>query len=195
MPRWARPKELWVMISRASVYTADKNKALDEMAKEVQEFLQETHMNQYGPQDWYDAGGAMIDKGNGKKKCLGIRTVSTTCPIGKMFYRRIWRGRPRYPRRPYHAHGFLSKRRRETPLAVERIMKHRMAKKKLNFAVQLYDVANAFPSPAHAELSKIIERMTPEEQQLMNHRHERARVELEEDKYHIGTGTTQGDSV
>ena len=81
----------------------DKENGLDKMVNEMLDFLRKAHMNQYGPQDWYDAGGAKIEKNNGKPKCLGIRTVSTMCPVGKMFYKRTWRAGPRNPRRPHPA--------------------------------------------------------------------------------------------
>ena len=112
VPPWAVPKEIWELVFRATEHPHDMGKQWGRMAHEMQKFLQHVHYNQLGPRDWYDAGGAQIPKNNGKKKCLSVRTVSTLDAMGKLFYRRIWKAKPRFGNKPHHAHGFLPKRRK-----------------------------------------------------------------------------------
>ena len=83
---------------------------------------------------------------------------------------------------------------------MQRINKWRMKKAGKDWMLTLHDVANGFPSPAHRRLNNMIRRVTPEEYNLIRHRHQRARVRMtfpggKKKFYKIGCGTTQGDSI
>ena len=198
VPEWAHAKEIWEIVLAAGRNYKEYKQGWGVVAEETQRFVQHVHQEEWGPQDWYDAEGIQLDKANGKAKCAGIRTVSAMDPLGKTTYKRIWRTPKRRHRPPHHACGFLPGRRREAGITVQRINKWRMKKAGKDWMLTLHDVANGFPSPAHRRLNNMIRRVTPEEYNLIRHRHQRARVRMtfpggKKKFYKIGCGTTQGD--
>lgn len=105
----------------------------------------------------------------GKVGTKAIRLVNMLCPMGKLFFRRIWREgiKETGEKRMDFSYGFKKGRRREQAIAVQGAVAWRIrsmqkkankgAKKGLGFVVTLRDVSNAFPSPSHMSMKEMLE--------------------------------------
>ena len=67
---------------------------------------------------WQVAQTGQIDKSNGKKSTKAIRLINMMCPMGKVFFKRIWNEKKR---KLYHcSYGYTKNRRREQALLVQK---------------------------------------------------------------------------
>ena len=106
---------------------------------------------------WQVAQTAQLDKSNGKAGPKAVRLINIMCPLGKVFFKRIWETQDR---QTYDfSYGYTKNRRREQAILVKHVVSWKLRKKfkeqgnrkckDYNHTTTYRDVANAFPSPKH----------------------------------------------
>ena len=83
------------------------------------------------------------------------RLTNLVDPIGKASTSKCGKRRP--AKQWNFAAGFMTHRRREQAIVQARVVQHRIEQIESRFISSSYDVANAFPSVAHKELSRVID--------------------------------------
>ena len=145
------------------------------------------------PLEWHCSQGTQLDKRNGKPLCQGIRVINVLDPMGKHFYRTLWRRGTSQAARDY-ACGYVRHKSRE-----EAILRLRAAG--VGHATLYKDVANAFYSPLHdqLDLAAVAKTMRPQDQVLLKQRRKAACIHLQAADGPIlpsvGSGALQGDSI
>ena len=110
--------------------------------------------------------------------CSDVRIVHAFGALAKQYYRMLWRRSvvPHLPSPPAFAYGGVVGKRREEAIAVQNIMAFRLRTSGVSSALKLYDVKNAFPSPAHSNIRSIFQQLPPSQdvsillQHIVNHR-------------------------
>ena len=200
VPKTSLPKEIWEMLLQGGVTPQWDNEAHGAAANEVLSLLRWCHTHQLGPDQWYRCEPVYLDKKNGKSKCKRIRVISKLDPMGKGFYRMIWKKQTAKHKRPNYAYGFIRRRRREMAIMIQRINKERAFKAGRPYAFSGHDIENGFPSPSHDSLQATVLRVAEPEEPLLTQRFTRTTVEMKGAQqrskvFRIRCGTCQGDSI
>jgi hypothetical protein len=144
----------------------------------------------------------LLSKKNGKKGPAAKRLIHLLDPLGKAYFKQLWRRKP--PRTWHFEAGFTKHSRREQGLVQARVVQYKITKRGRGFISSSYDVANAFPSISHSELDRVIEDKYGAEPgpnaELLKTKYRQAYTHIRtEDGGEIlgalGTGGMQGDCV
>ena len=105
--------------------------------------------------------------------------INKLCPMGKCYYKMMW-GRARRTK-IREAYGFYAKRRREQAIIVQNATTWKLRKMKRGHTSTLRDVSNAFPSPSHEEMDRMVDRVAKEEDRaIIKHRYKQSRMVIKE---------------
>ena len=208
VPCWTIPNEIWRMLLYPNSNTAQPRPGLGHKhfplrTPKLQQALQQlfVHMrcSESAPLEWHCSQGTQLDKRNGKPSCQGIRVVNVLDPMGKHFYRMLWRRGKSQAARDY-ASGYVRHRSREEAILQQCCLGHRLRKAGVGHATLYKDVANAFYSPLHHQLDMAIEKtMQWPDQALLKQQHKAACIYLQAADGPVllsgGSGALQGDSI
>ena len=207
-PYWTAPNEVWRMLlyphyklqpERTGVGFHEPRVSNFHFKQCLHALFLQIRCSNSAPIEWHCSQGAQLDKQNGKPLCHGIRLVNMLDPMGKHFYRHIWRqGRPLASRD--YAAGYAKSKSREEAILQQLCLGHRLHKAKVGCATFFKDVANAFYSPEHVHLDAAIDTtMRPCDRQLLKQRHHAASIHIQAADGNIllavGSGALQGDSI
>ena len=116
-----------------------------------------------------------LDKDNGKGGTLQIRLVNKLCPLGKLYFSRVWGFNRR--RRYDCSYGYARKRRREQAMLVQTTAAWRVRELGLSYSQDLHDATNAFPSVVQDRLDGMLrEVLGYRKSRIMIHRHRQSRM-------------------
>ena len=212
VPAWSAPKEAWMLALCDAKHLGGREggegggrggeRRCDRLREAVVTVLAATRKKVRPPLAWNVSQAVLLSKKNGKKGPAAKRLIHLLDPLGKAYFKQLWRRKP--PRTWHFAAGFTKHRRREQGIVQARVVQYRLTKRGRGFISSSYDVANAFPSISHSELDRVIEDKYGAEPgpdaELLKARCRQAYMHIRtEDGGEIlgalGTGGMQGDCV
>ena len=154
VPVWSARRELWLMALCEARHLRRSGRC-QHLVKAVQQLLLGIRRRVGPPAAWNTSQAVLLDKKNGKRGPAAKRIINLLDPLGKGYYKQIWRRAP--PRTWHFATGFTQGRRREQGILQARVVQHRLKQKGKGYISSSYDVSNAFPSMAHSVLDGVID--------------------------------------
>ena len=208
VPCWTIPNEVWRMLlypnynlARARHGLGHKSACLQtpHLQNALQQLFVHIRCSESAPLEWHCSQGTQLDKRNGKPLCQGIRVINVLDPMGKHFYRTLWRRGTSQAARDY-ACGYVRHKSREEAILQQICLGHRLRAAGVGHATLYKDVANAFYSPLHDQLDLAVAKtMRPQDQVLLKQRHKAACIHLQAADgpilLSVGSGALQGDSI
>ena len=132
-----------------------RSKQCQHLSRAIQQLLLGIRRRLCPPAAWNTSQAVLLDKKNRKRGPAAKRIINLLDPLGKGYYKQIWR---RAPSKTWHfATGFTQGRRREKEILQARVVQHRLKQKGKGYISSSYDVSNAFPSMAHNVLDEVID--------------------------------------
>ena len=129
VPIWSARRELWLMAlcEARHLRVGDCSGRRQHLARAVLQLLVGIRRSICPPVAWNTSQAVLLDKKNRKRGPAAKRIINLLDPLGKGYYKQIWRRAP--PRTWHFATGFTHGRRREQGIVQARVVQHRLTKR------------------------------------------------------------------
>lgn len=211
VPRWSAPASLWrvvfhpnfVPVPRASVAGVGSDQApfaslCPQFSRAIFGLFATVRRARRAPEVWHDVQLFFASKNNAKVGPPGMRALAMLDPVGKCFFRALWRrGRPQSERS--WAYGYASGKSREMAVASQLILGVRLAKQGNTAGTVMYDMQNAFWCTKQASMRDAVRRVARPidvpffDQRIASYRMQ-TRSAGDEAWVRVGAGAPPGDS-
>ncbi|CAE8588507.1 unnamed protein product [Polarella glacialis] len=157
VPRWSAPREAWLSaLSCECDNNNNEGNGEDHPFRNVfSKCLSLIRTTSKQPSIWNISQTARIPKANNKSNCSGFRLIHLLDPVGKSWNKQLWQ--QSNSQHPHRSTGFIRHRTREQAIVQARCLQWKLHRARIPWVAVLFDVANAFPSPDHKYLDRVVQ--------------------------------------